>query len=87
MINNIEIYNRSRSLGLYVVENKATVREASKVFGVSKSTVYRDITEHLDKNTSLYKEVRQILNINKEERSARGGESTKKKLTKKKVIN
>ena len=86
MISNLEIYNRSRALGLYVVENKATVREASKVFGVSKSTVHKDITERLDKKSSLYKEVREVLDLNKEQRAIRGGEATKKKyLTKKKV--
>ncbi len=67
-------------LGKYIVENNATVRAAARQFGISKSTVHQDITTKLEKtNTSLYNEVKAVLDKNKQERHIRGGEATKKK--------
>ena len=71
---------RAIRLGEYIIEHKSTVRDAAAVFGVSKSTVHKDLTSVLPKlNTALYKEVRVILDVNKEERHLRGGEATKQK--------
>lgn len=67
-------------LGEYIIENKATVRQTAKVFGISKSTVHKDVSERLKTvQPSLYKEVKVILDINKQERHIRGGEATKRK--------
>ena len=67
-------------LGTYLVENRATVRSAAAKFGISKSTVHKDVTEHLNRvNPSLYEEVEKVLQKNKEERHLRGGEATKQK--------
>lgn len=64
----------------YILETKATVRKAAKVFGVSKSTVHKDITERLRKiNSQLADEVKIILEFNKSERHIRGGRATKQK--------
>lgn len=71
---------RCITLGLYIVENNATVRAAARQFGISKSTVHQDITTKLEKtNLTLYNEVKAVLNKNKLERHIRGGEATKKK--------
>ena len=67
-------------LGLYIVENNATVRAAAKRFGISKSTVHKDVTQTLKNiNKSLYLDVKSVLTKNKEERHLRGGEATKMK--------
>ena len=67
-------------LGTYLVENRATVRSAAAKFGISKSTVHKDVTEHLIRvNPSLYEEVEKVLQKNKQERHLRGGEATKQK--------
>jgi len=67
-------------LGLYIVENNATVRSTAKRFGISKSTVHKDVTQTLRSiNKSLYLDVKSVLEKNKEERHIRGGEATKKK--------
>ena len=69
-------------LGLYIVENNATVRAAAKRFGISKSTVHKDVTQTLKNiNVSLYLDVKSVLERNKEERHLRGGEATKKKYS------
>ena len=73
---------RSRSviLGEYILENKSTVRAAAKQFGISKSTVHKDVTERLcTLNPVLAKKARKILDINKEERHIRGGLATREK--------
>lgn len=71
---------RAIRLGEYIIEHRSTVRDTAAVFGVSKSTVHKDLTVLLPKlNAGLYKEVREILDINKEERHLRGGEATKNK--------
>ncbi len=67
-------------LALYLVENNATVRSVATHFGISKSTVHKDITQNLKSvNPSLYYEAKRVLAKNKEERHIRGGEATKKK--------
>lgn len=70
-------------LATYLVENKATVRAVAAKFGISKSTVHKDITQSLSKiNKPLYAEARKILEQNKQERHLRGGEATKRKYNK-----
>jgi len=67
----------------YIKETKATVRRAAKVFGVSKSTVHKDMTERLPLiNPELAREVKKVLEFNKAERHIRGGRATKKKYEK-----
>lgn len=74
------IQKRVMDLSCYIAERKATVRQAARHFGVSKSTVHKDVTERLpDINRDLATEVKHILEINKAERHIRGGEATKKK--------
>ena len=74
-------------LGLYIVENNATVRATATRFGISKSTVHKDVTQVLKNiNKSLYLDVQSVLAKNKEERHLRGGEATKKKYYEKKII-
>ena len=71
---------RAVTLGNYIAENGATVREAAKKFGISKSTVHKDVTEKLKhENTVLWERVRAVLDKNKAERHMRGGEATKQK--------
>ena len=71
---------RAVVLGKYIAETGATVRAAAKVFGVSKSTVHKDITEKLrDYDFTLYERVLKVLEINKLERHIRGGLATRKK--------
>ena len=74
------IEERSVELAPYIIESKDTVRGAAKKFGVSKSTVHKDVSERLKKiNPSLAKEVRVVLDENKAERHIRGGMATKRK--------
>ena len=77
---------RAARLGEYIVRNKATVRAAAKVFGISKSTVHTDVTDKL-KNTdpALYFKVREVLDMNKAQRHLRGGNATKEKYRKEKI--
>lgn len=71
---------RACDLAVYIIENRTTVRAAAKKFGVSKSTVHKDLTERLAQvNHSLFCQVKQILEVNKAERHIRGGEATRKK--------
>lgn len=73
---------RCVSLGKYIIDNGATVRSAAKVFGISKSTVHQDITSRLEKiNPALQKQVKEVLEKNKQERHIRGGLATKKKYS------
>lgn len=74
------VEQRAVELGKYIIESKSTVRKAAKKFGVSKSTVHKDVSQRLKKvNPALYREVRQVLDINKSERHIRGGLATKNK--------
>lgn len=72
------ITERAYALAHYIIENNATVRAAAKAFGVSKSTVHKDVTERLEHvNSSLFHQVRSVLSVNKEERHIRGGIATR----------
>jgi len=74
------IEQRACDLAVFIIENKATVRTAAKHFGISKSTVHKDLTERLPKlKPSLFRQVRELLDINKAERHIRGGLATKRK--------
>ena len=78
MKENIE--ERACSLAVYMIENRATVRAAAKKFGISKSTVHKDLSERLAvSNRPLYLQVKQVLEVNKAERHIRGGIATRKK--------
>ena len=78
MKGNIE--ERVCEIAKYIIDNKETVRNAAKVFNISKSTVHKDLTERLKKiNNELYISARSILDTNKAERHLRGGEATRKK--------
>ena len=71
---------RCEALAEYVIETGATVRRAAAHFGISKSTVHKDITGKLRfYNANLYKNVKEVLDLNKSERHLRGGEATKRK--------
>lgn len=79
--------DRALRLGEYIIEHQSTVRDTASVFGVSKSTVHKDLTTLLPKlNAGLYKEVRAVLDVNKEERHLRGGEATKQKYERLKLM-
>ena len=72
--------DRCVKLGEYILEHKATVRSTAKAFGISKSTVHKDVTERLSAyNHSLYLDVKKVLDFNKQERHIRGGLATKEK--------
>ncbi len=74
------VEERAAMLGEYIIESKATVRSAAKKFGISKSTVHKDVSQRLKSvNPMLYREVKEILEINKSERHIRGGMATKNK--------
>ena len=76
------IEERAVNLAHYIIDSKDTVRGAAKKFGVSKSTVHKDLSERILKiNPSLAYEVRQILDENKAERHIRGGMATKAKYS------
>ena len=74
------IETRVRELAVYIIENGATVRDAAKHFGISKSTVHKDLTDRLrDIDRGLYAQARAVLEQNKAERHLRGGEATRRK--------
>ena len=71
---------RACQLVLYLIENRATVRSAARKFGVSKSTVHKDLSERLPAyNRALYLQVKEVLDENKAQRHIRGGMATRKK--------
>lgn len=81
------IEERACELAHYIIDSKDTVRGAAKKFGVSKSTVHKDVSERLLKiNPGLACEVREILDENKAERHIRGGMATKRKYSELKKI-
>lgn len=85
---NSSIEERAVNLAQYIIDSKDTVRGAAKKFGVSKSTVHKDLTERLTKiNPALSRDVRQILDENKAERHIRGGMATKLKYLKEHLDN
>jgi putative DeoR family transcriptional regulator (stage III sporulation protein D) len=72
--------DRACDLAAWIIENRGTVRAAARHFGVSKSTVHKDVTIRLkDCDRNLYREVKTILDRNKAERHLRGGEATRLK--------
>lgn len=71
---------RACDLALYIIEHKATVRTAAKQFGISKSTVHKDLSQRLPAfNRTLYLQVKEVLDQNKAERHIRGGIATRRK--------
>ncbi|SEL21695.1 putative DeoR family transcriptional regulator, stage III sporulation protein D [Ruminococcus sp. YRD2003] len=71
---------RAVTLGRYILEKKATVRAAARQFGISKSTVHKDVSERLKReDPELYSQVKDVLEINKQERHIRGGLATREK--------
>jgi sporulation transcriptional regulator SpoIIID len=74
------IEERAIAIANYIIESNATVRQTAKKFGISKSTVHKDVTERLLMiNPALAARARQVLDINKSERHIRGGMATKDK--------
>lgn len=81
------IEQRAMEIAKYIIENNATVRQAARQFGVSKSTVHKDITDRLAQiNATLADEARQVLDVNKSERHIRGGLATREKYLHTKYI-
>ena len=75
-----DIEERAAALALYLIENRTTVRAAAKKFGISKSTVHKDLSERLPVyNRTLYLQVKEILEENKAQRHIRGGLATRRK--------
>ena len=71
---------RACELAVYMIETGATVRAAARHFGISKSTVHKDLSQRLKQcNYTLYVQVREVLNVNKQERHIRGGMATRRK--------
>ena len=74
------IEERAINIANYIIESNATVRQTAREFGVSKSTVHKDVTERLMQiNPSLARQARKVLDLNKSERHIRGGLATRKK--------
>ena len=74
------IEERAVEIAEYIIENSATVRQTAKKFGISKSTVHKDVTERLNQiNPALAGQARQVLDVNKSERHIRGGMATREK--------
>ncbi len=81
---NYIVEERAVELGVYIAENNATVRAAAQQFGISKSTVHKDVSQRLKKiNPQLYSSVKTVLDKNKAERHIRGGLATRKKYSRK----
>lgn len=75
-------YIEERAIGIanYIIDNSATVRQTATAFGVSKSTVHKDVTDRLMQiNPTLARQARRVLDVNKSERHIRGGLATKEK--------
>ena len=80
------IEERALEIARYIIDNNATVRQAAKKFGISKSTVHKDITDRLlQVNPSLATEARRVLDVNKSERHIRGGLATREKYLHQKI--
>jgi len=83
MLSNTVILQRATKVAEYIVEHHATVRKAAEVFGISKSTVYTDVTDRIRYvDGKLYQEVEKVLIYNLSQRAIRGGEATRKKYKK-----
>lgn len=75
-----DMEQRACALAVYMIENRATVRAAAQKFGISKSTVHKDLTTRLfSQNPLLYQQIRALLDQNKAERHMRGGMATRRK--------
>ena len=75
-----KLYRRAVEIAKYIIDNNATVRQTAKQFGISKSTVHKDVTERLSQvNPTLAREARKVLDVNKSERHIRGGLATREK--------
>ena len=75
-----DIEERACDLAVYIIEHRATVRAAAKQFGISKSTVHKDLSQRLPTfDRPLYLQVKEILEVNKAERHIRGGIATRRK--------
>ena len=75
-----DIEERACDLAHYIIEHQATVRSAAKQFGISKSTVHKDLSQRLPAfNRALYLQVKEVLDLNKAERHIRGGIATRRK--------
>mgnify|MGYP002508585676 CR=1 FL=1 len=80
------IEERAVEVAVFIIENNATVRQAAKKFGISKSTVHKDIADRLmEINPTLAKEAREVLDKNKSERHIRGGLATREKYQRERV--
>ena len=76
----IFLEERAVEIAKYIIDNNATVRQTAKQFGISKSTVHKDVTERLSQvNPTLAREARKVLDVNKSERHIRGGLATREK--------
>ena len=76
------IEERAIKMAEYIIENKTTVRQTAKEFGISKSTVHKDVTERIVQiNPTLAAEARKVLDVNKSEHRIRGGMATKEKYS------
>ena len=76
----VVVEERAVELGNYILEHKATVRAAAKRYGISKSTVHKDVAQRLKSiDPALYRGVKQILDVNKAQRHIRGGMATREK--------
>lgn len=75
------IHQRVLEISRYILDTQATVRQVARNFGVSKSTVHKDLTERLPRiNHNMARDVRKVLALNKAERHLRGGEATRRKF-------
>lgn len=80
----VVVEERAVELGNYILEHKATVRAAAKRYGISKSTVHKDVAQRLKNiDPALYRGVKQILDVNKAQRHIRGGMATRMKYQRK----
>ena len=80
LVLNDTMEQRACDLAVYMIENRTTIRETAKHFGISKSTVHKDLSERLEPcSRPLYLAVRELLEVNKAERHIRGGLATKRK--------
>ena len=83
MLSRKEILERATKVAEYIIEHRATVREAAKALNMSKSTVHKDVTERIQYvDWKLYMQVCEILEYNLSQRAIRGGEATRKKYKK-----
>ncbi len=74
------IEERAAAIASYIIENNATVRQTARKFGISKSTVHKDVAERLPQvNQALAAQARVVLDVNKSERHIRGGQATREK--------